>query len=94
MGALPLSGASSNAWRSELRGVVRALSGAFLFGIPLLYTMEMWWLGEISRPGQPLLVLGVTLLSTLALVAVDVVLFGSDPRQGRLGAGVVSFLEP
>lgn len=58
----------SDPWRNELRGFVRALSGAFLFGIPLLYTMEMWWLGEISRPGHTLLVLGVTLLANAALV--------------------------
>ena len=24
----------------------RAFAGAFIFGVPLLFTMEMWWIGE------------------------------------------------
>lgn len=32
-------------WAKELDDLTRALSGAYLFGIPLLYTMEMWWIG-------------------------------------------------
>jgi putative integral membrane protein (TIGR02587 family) len=30
----------------EADTLVRASSGAFLFGMPLLFTMEMWWIGE------------------------------------------------
>ncbi|MCW2955982.1 MAG: integral rane protein [Thermoleophilia bacterium] len=33
-------------WRTERRDLVKAISGAFLFGMPLLFTMEMWWIGE------------------------------------------------
>jgi len=33
-------------WRIELGDFCRAFSGAFLFGIPLLYTQEMWSLGS------------------------------------------------
>lgn len=58
----------SDSWRAELRGLVRAFSGAFLFGIPLLYTMEMWWLGDASRPGHLLLVLGIALATNFGLV--------------------------
>jgi putative integral membrane protein (TIGR02587 family) len=47
---------------------VRAFSGAFLFGIPLLYTMEMWWLGEVVRPVSLLLILGLALVANFALV--------------------------
>ena len=68
MRVVAVSKSPPETWRNELRAFVRALSGAFLFGIPLLYTMEMWWLGEISRPGHTLLVLGVTLLANAALV--------------------------
>jgi putative integral membrane protein (TIGR02587 family) len=57
----------SDAWRDELRGFVRAISGAWLFGVPLLYTMEMWWLGEISRPGNTLLVLLITFVANALL---------------------------
>jgi putative integral membrane protein (TIGR02587 family) len=29
--------------------LLRDLGGALLFGVPLVYTMEVWWLGETSR---------------------------------------------
>ncbi|HEX6383822.1 MAG TPA: TIGR02587 family membrane protein [Anaerolineae bacterium] len=35
----------ANSWEKELDDFIRAFSGAFLFGIPLLWTMEMWWIG-------------------------------------------------
>src|SRR3712207_9333165 len=58
----------SEPWRAEIRGLVRAFSGAFLFGIPLLYTMEMWWLGDVAGPGHLLLVLGIALVANFGLV--------------------------
>jgi putative integral membrane protein (TIGR02587 family) len=58
----------SDAWRDELRGLVRAFSGAFLFGIPLLYTMEMWWLGDVATPGHLLLTLATALVANFGLV--------------------------
>jgi putative integral membrane protein (TIGR02587 family) len=33
-------------WRAEADTLARAFAGAFLFGMPLLFTMEMWWIGE------------------------------------------------
>lgn len=44
-------------WKSEFNDLVRGLSGGFLFGIPLLYTMEVWWLGTHSHPWRLLLLL-------------------------------------
>lgn len=38
--------------RDELVDVVRAVSGGLLFGAPLLYTMEVWWTGTHTDPGQ------------------------------------------
>lgn len=32
-------------WRNELTDFGRALTSGFILGIPLLYTMESWWLG-------------------------------------------------
>src|SRR5215208_6330857 len=64
------TGRLSDSWREEIRGIVRAFSGAFLFGVPLLYTMEMWWLGQIASPGDLLLMLGIALLANFALVTV------------------------
>ncbi len=34
------------AWRREANDLLRGLTGGFLVGIPLLYTMETWWIGE------------------------------------------------
>jgi len=58
----------ADSWREELGGLVRAFSGAFLFGIPLLYTMEMWWLGDVSSASHLLLVLGIALVANFGLV--------------------------
>lgn len=37
-----------DAWKQELNDWVRAFCGAYIFGVPLLFTMEMWWIGEHS----------------------------------------------
>lgn len=47
-------------WSFELEDFVRGVSGGFLFGIPLLYTMEAWWIGSFTEPPQMLAVLAVT----------------------------------
>jgi len=54
-------------WRGELYDLVRALSGGFLFGIPLLYTMEMWWIGSFIEPWRLLAFLCVAFLINLML---------------------------
>ena len=36
----------SKQWSSELKDLIRGASGGFLFGIPLIYTMEVWWIGS------------------------------------------------
>jgi putative integral membrane protein (TIGR02587 family) len=35
-----------------LRDFTRAIAGAFLFGVPLIYTMEMWGLGTTIEPSR------------------------------------------
>lgn len=45
------------AWANELDDFLRAFSGAFLFGVPLLFTMEMWWIGTYIEPWKALLFL-------------------------------------
>ncbi|QLE40265.1 TIGR02587 family membrane protein [Nostoc sp. C052] len=39
-----------NVWRSEINDIIRGTCGGFLFGIPLLYTMEVWWIGSRAKP--------------------------------------------
>lgn len=58
-------------WRFELQDLVRATSGGFLFGIPLLYTMEVWWIGSFTGPAQMLAVLATTYLIVLLLNRTD-----------------------
>jgi putative integral membrane protein (TIGR02587 family) len=48
-------------WKSELDDMARAVSGAFLFGTPLLFTMEMWWIGTYTEMWRLLLFLALAL---------------------------------
>ncbi len=63
--------ANQGQWKAELVEIVRAVSGGLLFGVPLLYTMEIWWLGEHTNARQMLLILLVlgVLLVVLNLTA-------------------------
>ncbi len=56
-----------NEWKQELHEYLRGLSGAFLLGIPFLYTMEMWWIGEYLSTTHLLSLLGFALLINYAL---------------------------
>lgn len=54
-------------WRRELYDFVRAFSGAFISGAPLLYTMEMWWIGRYAGTWKVLLLLAATFVANLGL---------------------------
>ena len=47
---------------------MRAVSGGMLFGIPLLYTMEVWWIGSETTPRRMFFVLLVTFVPVLLLI--------------------------
>jgi putative integral membrane protein (TIGR02587 family) len=49
-----------SSWRQELNDLIRGVSGGFLFGIPLLYTMEVWWVGSSVEPLRLLLAIALT----------------------------------
>lgn len=55
------------AWRQAAVDAVRGMSGGLLFGVPLLYTMEMWWSGEHTRPAHAVVVLVLSLVPIIAL---------------------------
>ena len=57
----------TNPWVRELVDLARAASGGMLFGIPLLYTMEVWWVGSTTDPAQSLGVLAVSFTIVLFL---------------------------
>jgi putative integral membrane protein (TIGR02587 family) len=54
-------------WREELTDLARAATGGLLIGIPLLYTMEMWWTGERTRPVHHLVLLVATFVVLVVL---------------------------
>lgn len=56
-----------NQWTDELDDLVRGASGGFLFGIPLLYTMEVWWIGSSVSMARVLLALVLTFAIVLML---------------------------
>jgi putative integral membrane protein (TIGR02587 family) len=75
-------------WRRELSDFARGFAGAYLFGIPLLFTMEMWWIGEY--------------LDRWKLIAFVVVAFGANiglswaagfKREYSFAAAVVQAIE-
>ncbi|HEY9828352.1 MAG TPA: TIGR02587 family membrane protein [Stenomitos sp.] len=47
-------------WKQELNSLIRGISGGFLFGIPLLYTMEVWWVGSSAKPPRLLIAIALT----------------------------------
>lgn len=55
------------AWQQEYADFARAFSGAFLFGIALLYTMEMWWIGTYIAPSRLVILLALTFAANFAL---------------------------
>ena len=57
----------SNHLSQELNDLVRGVCGGFLFGIPMLYTIEVWWIGSLVSPPRLLAVLLITLLCTYLL---------------------------
>lgn len=55
-------------WRTELDDLLRGVAGAFLFGAPFLYTMEVWWKGNFTTPPRMALLLA---LAYCALILLD-----------------------
>lgn len=54
-------------WASERDDILLGVAGAFLFGIPLLYTQEVWLVGSKMSPARLLLVLVATLAALVML---------------------------
>lgn len=54
-------------WADELVDLTRAAAAGLLFGIPLLFTMEVWWTGSHTSPGRLLAVLALIFVPVLVL---------------------------
>jgi putative integral membrane protein (TIGR02587 family) len=62
---------SPNIWLAEFQAILQGAVGGLLFGIPLLYTVEVWAIGEATDPRWLLLVLAVTLVGVGLLTQVE-----------------------
>lgn len=56
-----------NVWRSEINDIIRGACGGFLFGIPLLYTMEVWWIGSLVKPQLMMMAIGFMFIVVYSL---------------------------
>jgi putative integral membrane protein (TIGR02587 family) len=59
------------AWSKEFGDLVNAVSGGFLFGIPLLYTMEVWFIGSEVQPSVLIYILSTTYIVVFFLIRVQ-----------------------
>lgn len=63
-----MSGVSERGpWATEWVDLVRATSGGLLFGIPLMFTMEVWWIGSTTESGRMVAVLALTFIVVVLL---------------------------
>ncbi len=58
-------------WIEELRAILRGAAGSFLFGIPLLYTVEVWAIGSSTDSARLLVVQAVTFVVVLLLTQIE-----------------------
>lgn len=77
-------------WAQEVVDLVRAAAAGMLFGIPLLFTMEVWWTGTHTAPAQMLGVLLATALPVFILNRTQG--FRSKPET-TLGDSIVDTVE-
>lgn len=73
-------------WQVEFDAYARAAGGAILFGVPLLFTMEMWWIGAV-QPAAHLLAFVVVAFAANVLLAR---MSGYRPDHGSLRTDVES----
>ena len=57
-----VSGPDPGGWRQEGCDLMRGVAGGAIVGMPLLYTMEMWWHGMTLTPWHHLALLGGVLV--------------------------------
>jgi putative integral membrane protein (TIGR02587 family) len=66
-----MSAATRSADHAFALGLARAFAGAVIFGLPLLMTMEMWWLGFYMAPSRLALLLVVAIPLLVGLSAIS-----------------------
>ena len=77
---------TGDTWQSEIREIVSGASGGFLFGIPLLYTMEVWFIGSYVMPAILLTILAVTFTIVLLINRIE----GFRPQESKTIPGAIA----
>lgn len=85
-----MAGGDQASWADEGRDLARAASGGLLFGVPLLYTMEVWWLGSQTAPARMLLTLA---LLWVVLVGLNLTGGFRESRDVNLGDALQDAVE-
>jgi putative integral membrane protein (TIGR02587 family) len=65
------SNSTRKAFKKEIRDAIKGASSGFLFGIPLLYTMEVWWIGSYAEPLQLLIALLTNFVVVFLLIRTE-----------------------
>jgi putative integral membrane protein (TIGR02587 family) len=55
-------------WSDEIDDAVRGLASGFLIGVPVVFTVDSWWLGDQNEPLDSLALLAFAYVLTLAAV--------------------------
>ena len=71
MQLLSLSPRTKLMWAVELQAILRGAAGSFLFGIPLLYTVEVWAIGSSTDSLRLLAVQAATFVVVLLLTQIE-----------------------
>ncbi|MEM9087746.1 MAG: TIGR02587 family membrane protein [Cyanobacteria bacterium P01_F01_bin.53] len=58
-------------WAEELSAILKGAAGSFLFGIPLLYTVEVWAIGSSTNSFRLLAVQAATFVVVLLLTQIE-----------------------
>jgi putative integral membrane protein (TIGR02587 family) len=72
-------------WASEADDAVRGLAGGFLIGVPVVFTVDSWWLGDQLTPANALFLIAFAYLLTLAVVYWSGFRTGARATWRRLG---------
>lgn len=70
-------------WLKECDDLIRGAAGGFLFGIPLLYTMEVWWIGSFTEPPVMLAAIAATFVVVFLLNRTEGFRKTKDIRQSE-----------
>lgn len=73
-------------WQEEIKEIINGASGGFLFGIPLLYTMEVWFIGSYIEPSILFGILSITFLIVLLLNRIE----GFRPQESETVLGAIA----